>query len=38
MIDLGLETEKMSFTVNGKEAIEKANSLLDSAVSSVSGS
>jgi hypothetical protein len=35
MIELGLEIGKISFTVNGEEAISKAKSILEAAIDSI---
>ena len=37
MIELGLEIGKISFTVNGEEAISKAKSILEAAIDSIQG-
>ena len=37
MIELGLEIGKISFTVNGEEAISKAKSILEAAIDSIKG-
>ena len=37
MIELGLQIDKISFTVNGAEAISKAKSILEKAIDQIKG-
>ena len=37
MIELGLQIEKISFTVNGAEAIAKAKTILEIAINPIKG-